>query len=178
MRPLELAGRVFVPDGEKSKMEYTIRKATREDMPQVMELIKELAAYENASDQVEITIEDLEHVGFDKKNFTCFVADVDGKLEGMALVYFRFSTWKGLTVHLEDLIVRQSMRGTGLGGALYKKVMEFGSQNGVKRIEWVVSEGNKNAIEFYENTGAEIKKNWYTVHMDEAGIENLMEKNN
>ena len=156
-------------------MDYTIRKATRKDMPQVLELIKELAAYENASDQVEITINDLEEEGFDKGSFTCFVADVDGKLEGMALTYFRFSTWKGRTVHLEDLIVRKSMRGTGLGGALYKTVVQFGKDNGVRRIEWVVSEGNKNAIQFYENSGADIKRNWYTVHLDETVIENIID---
>ena len=156
-------------------MDYKIRKAVREDMPQVLELIKELAAYENATDQLEITVEDLKHEGFDENNFTCFVADVYGKLEGMALVYFRFSTWKGRTVHLEDLIVRESMRGTGLGGALYKTVVQFGMDNGVRRVEWVVSEGNKNAIQFYENTGADIKRNWYTVHMDESGMENLIE---
>ena len=157
-------------------MEFEIRKAKREDMPQVLELIKELADYEKATDQVEITLADLEDEGFDKGSFTCFVADVDGKLEGMALVYFRFSTWKGRTVHLEDLIVRKSMRGTGMGGALYKRVAQFGSDNGVRRIEWVVSEGNKNAIEFYENTGADIKKNWFTVHMNESVIENLLDK--
>lgn len=157
-------------------MNYTIREAKREDMPQVLELIKELAAYENASKEVEIGLKDLEEEGFDNGNFKCFVADVEGKLEGMALVYFRFSTWKGRTVHLEDLIVRASMRGTGLGGALYQKVVEYGYENGVKRVEWVVSEGNKNAIEFYENTGADIKKNWYTVHMDETGIKRNIKK--
>lgn len=151
-------------------MDYKIREARREDMPAVLELIKELAEYENASDQVEITIEDLEKEGFDHGNFKCFVAEVEGKIEGMALVYFRFSTWKGRTVHLEDLIVREAMRGTGLGGALYQQVIKYGNEHGVRRVEWVVSEGNKNAIEFYENTGADIKKNWYTVHMDEKGI--------
>ena len=157
-------------------MNYTIREAKRQDMPQVLDLIKELAAYENASQEVEIGLKDLEEEGFDNGNFKCFVADVEGKIEGMALVYFRFSTWKGRTVHLEDLIVRASMRGTGLGGALYQKVVEYGYDNGVKRVEWVVSEGNKNAIEFYENTGADIKKNWYTVHMDETGIKRNIKK--
>lgn len=156
-------------------MNYTIREAEKKDMPQVLELIKELAAYENASDQVEIEVSDLEKEGFEHDNFKCFVAEVDGKLQGMALVYFRFSTWKGRTVHLEDLIVRKEMRGTGLGGALYKRVVQYGHDNGVKRVEWVVSEGNKNAIEFYENTGADIKKNWYTVHMDESGIQKNIE---
>ena len=158
-------------------MDYKIRKAERKDMPQVLELIKELAAYEKASDQLEITVQDLEEEGFDKGSFTCFVADVDGKLEGMALIYFRFSTWKGRTVHLEDLIVRESMRGTGLGSALYKTGVQFGADPGGMRIEWVVSEGNKNAIQFYENSGADIKKNWYTVHMDETVIESIIEKN-
>jgi len=156
-------------------MEYVIREAKREDMPAVLELIKELAGYENASEQVEISVSDLEHEGFSEDNFKCFVADVKGKIEGMALVYFRFSTWKGRTVHLEDLIVRESMRGTGLGGALYKKIVQYGHDNNVKRVEWVVSEGNKNAQEFYENTGADIKKNWYTVHMDETGIKKNIE---
>ncbi len=156
--------------------DFVIKEAKREDMPRVLELIKELAAYENAANEVEISIEDLQKEGFDMENFKCFVADVNGKLEGMALVYFRFSTWKGRTVHLEDLIVRESMRGTGLGGALYKRVVQYGHENGVRRVEWVVSEGNKNAIEFYENTGALIKKNWYTVHMDETGIRKNMGK--
>lgn len=145
-------------------------------MPEVLKLIKELAAYENASDEVVITVEDLEKEGFDEGNFKCFVADVEGKIDGMALVYFRFSTWKGRTVHLEDLIVREKMRGTGLGGALYQRVVKYGYENGVKRVEWVVSEGNKNAIQFYENSGADIKKNWYTVHMDEVGIKSIAKK--
>lgn len=157
-------------------MEFTIREAERKDMPEVLELIKELAAYENASDEVQIEIADLEKEGFEEGNFKCFVADVNGKLEGMALVYFRFSTWKGRTVHLEDLIVRESMRGTGLGGALYRKVVEYAHENGVRRVEWVVSEGNKNAIQFYENTGADIKRNWYTVHMDETVIQKNINK--
>ncbi|MFC6859991.1 GNAT family N-acetyltransferase [Zunongwangia sp. SCSIO 43204] len=157
-------------------MEYQIREAKREDMPKVLELIMELAKHENAENEVEISVKDLETEGFDHGNFKCFVADVDGKLAGMALVYFRFSTWKGRTVHLEDLIVTESMRGTGLGGALYNQVVKYGYEHGVKRVEWVVSEGNKNAIEFYENTGADIKKNWYTVHMNESVIKKNIQK--
>ncbi|MGY5846200.1 N-acetyltransferase family protein [Salegentibacter sp. HM20] len=157
-------------------MEYTIREAKKADMPAVLELIKELAEFENALDQVEIHLDDLVKEGFEEKNFKCFVAEVKGRIEGMALVYFRFSTWKGRTVHLEDLIVRKKMRGTGLGGALYQQVVKYAHKNGVRRVEWVVSEGNKNAIEFYENTGAEIKKSWYTVHMDERGIQQNVER--
>ena len=157
-------------------MEFIIREAERKDMSVVLELIKELAVYENALDQVEIDVAFLEKEGFDEKNFKCFVADVNGKIEGLALVFFRFSTWKGRTVHLEDLIVREKMRGTGLGKALYKRVVQFGQDHGIKRIEWVVSEGNKNAIAFYENTGAEIMKNLYTVYMDETEIQKKIKK--
>lgn len=157
-------------------MEYTIREARREDMKAVLELIKELAEYENHLEDVIVTVEDLEKEGFDNQNFKCFVAEVSGRIEGMALVYFRFSTWKGRTVHLEDLIVRKNMRGTGLGGALYQQVVKYGHEHGVKRIEWVVSEGNRNAIEFYENTGAEIKESWKTVHMEESGIKKNVKK--
>ena len=70
-------------------MKYTIREAQKNDMPQVLELIKELAAYENASNQVEIEVADLEKEGFENGNFNCFVAEVDGKIQGMALVYFK-----------------------------------------------------------------------------------------
>ena len=157
-------------------MDFTIREAKREDMPSVLKLINELAQYENHLDDVEVTVEDLEHEGFDNGNFKCFVADVDGSIEGMALVYFRFSTWKGRTVHLEDLIVREKMRGTGLGGALYSRVVQYGHEHDVRRIEWVVSERNKNAIEFYENSGAKIKESWKTVHMEESGIRKNVEK--
>ena len=157
-------------------MEYTIREARREDMKAVLELIKELAEHENHLEDVEVTVKDLEEEGFDNGNFKCFVAEVSGRIEGMALVYFRFSTWKGRTVHLEDLIVRENMRGTGLGGALYQQVVKYGHDHGVKRIEWIVSEGNKNAIEFYENTGAKIKESWKTVHMEESGIRKNIKK--
>lgn len=157
-------------------MEYTIREARREDMPVVLDLIKELAEHEGHLDDVDIDVTDLEHEGFDEKNFKCFVAEVSSRIEGMALVYFRFSTWKGRTVHLEDLIVRENMRGTGLGGALYQKVVEYGHEQGVKRIEWIVSEDNKNAIGFYENTGAKIKESWKTVHMEERGIKENLDK--
>ncbi|GHA23177.1 N-acetyltransferase [Salinimicrobium marinum] len=158
-------------------MEINIRKATRTDMPDVLELIKELAAFENEPDAVETTVETLEKEGFGENPlFTCFVAEVDGKIEGMALVYYRFSTWKGRTLHLEDLIVREEKRGTGLGNALYKKVITFAEEQGLKRVEWVVLEWNQHAIDFYARSGANILKDWYTVQMDTEGIKKFIEK--
>lgn len=158
-------------------MEKTIRKAEKKDMPSVLNLIKELAVFEKEPEAVEVNVEDLENSGFGPKPlFTCFVAEVDGKIEGMALVYFRYSTWKGKTVHLEDLIVREEMRGKGLGSLLYTKVIEYAREQGVKRTEWVVLDWNAPAIKFYEKSGATILKDWHLVQMSETGMKDYLKK--
>jgi len=152
-------------------MDKIIRQAGPKDMPQVLELIKELAAFEKEPNAVIITAEDLVKDGFGTNPlFTCFVAEVNGEIQGMALVYYRYSTWKGRTVHLEDLVVRQEMRGTGLGSALYKKVIDYSREQGVKRTEWVVLDWNTHAIEFYERSGATVLKDWHIVQMDEIAM--------
>lgn len=152
-------------------MDTKIRDAKKEDMPAVLELIKELAAFENEPDAVITTVDTLEKEGFGEQPlFHVFVAEVAGKIEGMALVYYRFSTWKGRTLHLEDLIVREEKRGTGLGNALYRKVIEYAKAQNLKRVEWVVLDWNKHAINFYERSGATILKDWYTVQMGEDEI--------
>ncbi|MEP6261526.1 MAG: GNAT family N-acetyltransferase [Gillisia sp.] len=160
-------------------MNYTIRKFKREDLPQILELIRELAAFEKEPDAVEVTVAELEKEGMGEHPlFTCFVAEINGKIEGIALVYFRFSTWKGRTVHLEDLIVRHEKRGTGLGGALYKKVIEYALEQGVKRCEWVVLDWNTPAIDFYKRSGATVLTDWNTVQMDEESMKRFVQKNN
>jgi hypothetical protein len=152
-------------------MDKIIRQAGPKDMPQVLELIKELAAFEKEPNAVIINAEDLVKDGFGTNPlFTCFVAEVNGEIQGMALVYYRYSTWKGRTVHLEDLVVRQEMRGTGLGSALYKKVIDYSREQGVKRTEWVVLDWNTPAIEFYERSGATVLKDWHIVQMDEIAM--------
>ena len=94
----------------------------------------------------------------------------------MALVYFRFSTWKGKTVHLEDLVVRKETRGTGMGSALYKKVIAYSLEQGVKRAEWVVLDWNTPAVEFYERSGANVLRDWDTVQMDENAMKSYLER--
>ncbi len=156
-------------------MDFKIRWAVREDMPQVLDLIKELAVFEKEPDAVEITLSDLQNDGFGKHPvFECFVAEVDGKVEGIALVYNRYSTWKGRALHLEDLIVSQKMRGSGLGTALLDEVVRYGSQLGVRRICWDVLDWNQPAIEFYEKKGADVKRDWDVVHLTETGIKNYI----
>lgn len=149
-----------------------IRKATKNDMPSVLELIQELATFEKEPDAVVVTVDDLVRDGFSENPlFQCFVAEVDNQIIGMALYYYRFSTWKGKTIHLEDLVVRQNKRGTGAGFALYSAIIEQGKKDKVRRIEWNVLDWNTNAIQFYEKSGAKILLDWRVVHMDENGIE-------
>ena len=158
-------------------MKIEVRKAVKEDMTAVLRLINELAKFENEPDAVELTVKDLENDGFgDRPLFECFVAEADGKIEGMALFYYRYSTWKGKTVHLEDLVVSEAFRGKGLGGALYAAVINYAKEQGCKRTEWVVLDWNTNAVEFYKNSGATVFKEWCTVQMDEAAMESFCAK--
>ncbi len=151
-------------------MIFNIRKGEKSDMPSVLKLIKELAHFENEPDAVIVTVEDLEKDGFGETPlFKTFVAEQDNEIVGMALFYPRYSTWKGATIHLEDLIVTKSKRGLNIGSALYTKVIEYGYNKGVKRIEWVVLDWNTPAIKFYESTGASVLRDWDTaqIHWDE-----------
>jgi GNAT superfamily N-acetyltransferase len=156
-------------------MEIKIRKALKADMPEVLDLIRELAVFEKEPDAVEVTVDELEREGFGKSPmFTCFVAEVMNEIVGMALVYFRFSTWKGRTVHLEDLVVTERMRGKGVGEALYRKVMEYATEQGVKRVQWVVLDWNEGAVNFYKRTGATILDDWMLVDMEEQQVKNYL----
>lgn len=153
-----------------------IRKGTQQDMPAVLELIEELAAFEKEPDAVVLTADDLIKDGFgDNPLFHTFVAVLEGKIIGMALFYYRYSTWKGKTIHLEDLIVTESMRGTGAGAALYKAVLAFAKKQGLRRVEWVVLNWNRHAIDFYKQSGATVYNDWLTVQMDEEGITKFMQ---
>ena len=152
-----------------------IRKGQKQDMPAVLELIKELAIFEKEPNAVEVTLQDLENDGFQTEPlFHTFVAEIDNQIIGMALYYYRYSTWKGKTIHLEDLIVKEKLRGSGIGFALYSKIMAQGKKDTVRRIEWAVLNWNTPAIEFYKKTGAKILDDWSLAQMDEQGIENFL----
>lgn len=156
-----------------------IRKGNPEDMKSVLELIRELAIFEKEPDAVLISVADLVRDGFGENPlFHVFVAEVEKEIVGIALYYYRYSTWKGKTIHLEDLIVKDSMRGTGLGSALYSEIMKQGKKDNVRRIEWNVLDWNTPAVNFYENSGAKVLEEWRVVQMDEAGINSFLEKIN
>ncbi|WP_343487199.1 GNAT family N-acetyltransferase [Allomuricauda sp. d1] len=158
-------------------MNILIRDATVEDMPSVLSLIKQLAKFENELDEVEVTEADLNRDGFGPQpKFHCFVAEVDRLLVGIALIYPRYSTWKGNVIHLEDLIVTESMRGKGVGKALLDAVVKYGNDLGVKRIGWEVLDWNEPAINFYESHGAKVMRDWDVVQLGEEGIKKYLEK--
>ena len=162
-----------------------IRKGNRNDMQAVLDLIQELAEFENEPDAVLVTVDDLVRDGFGPTPlFQVLVAEIDddantsseGKqIVGMALYYHRFSTWKGKTIHLEDLVVKEKMRGTGLGYALYSEILKQGKKDGVRRVEWNVLDWNTPAIEFYKKSGAKIMDGWLVVQMDEQGINDFVD---
>jgi len=155
-----------------------IRIGLKQDMPAVLELIKELATFEKEPDAVIVTVADLERDGFsDNPLFHTIVAEIDNEIVGMALYYYRYSTWKGKTIHLEDLIVKEKMRGSGIGFALYSEIMVQGKSDGVRRIEWNVLDWNTEAIEFYEKSGARVFKNWLVAQIDEQGIDSFLNNN-
>ena len=152
-------------------MDIKIRNAEKEDMKRVHELIMELALYEKLPKEVDLTIDDLINDGFgERKLFNCFVAEVNSRVEGMAIIYNRYSTWKGRTIHLEDLIVTKKMRNNGIGALLLDKVILFGKQMGVKRISWEVIDWNIKAIKFYERKGAKLIPDWNIIHLNEEAI--------
>jgi GNAT superfamily N-acetyltransferase len=140
--------------------------ARKEDLPEVLEMIRELAVYERAPNEVTVTLEELENEGFgDRPMFEIVLAEVNGQVAGMAFYYPRYSTWKGRCMYLEDFIVKENMRGKGIGKALFDHVVKISLAFGAKRLEWQVLEWNEPAIRFYESVGAQLDGEWLNGRM-------------
>lgn len=158
-------------------MGFIIRPAVQGDMSSVLSLINELAVFEREPHAVKINVADLIENGF-KENpaFYTFVAEFEGDIVGMALFYNRFSTWAGPSIHLEDLIVTEKFRDRGIGKALYDEVLRYALEKGIKRVEWVVLDWNKPAIDFYISTGAMMLEDWNICQISNENIANYLEK--
>lgn len=137
-----------------------IRKGTEKDLPEILMLIKELAEYEKAPDEVEATTEEMKNWFSNEKVFDFFVLEKDNRIIGLALYYYKYSTWKGKCIFLEDIIVTEKERGKGYGKLLFNEVAAVARQEKVRRMEWQVLEWNTPAIEFYKKYETVIDPEW------------------
>lgn len=153
----------------------SVRPAVIDDVPVLLELVRELAVYEREPDAVEATAAMLADALFgDSPVASCHVAEVDGDVVGFALWYVTFSTWTGRPgLWLEDLFVRPTARGTGLGKALLQQLARVCVARGWTRFEWWVLDWNAPAIGFYRSLGAEPQDDWTTFRVDGAALERL-----
>ena len=142
-------------------MTIHIRKGMKSDLPKVLELISELAIFEKAPEQVTITLEQLEKDGFEGNPLYHFlVAESNHEVVGMAFYYFRYSTWKGKFLYLEDFIVRQEYRSKGIGKTLFNELKNQAIKDECIGMSWQVLDWNEDAIRFYKSIGAELDDEW------------------
>lgn len=138
-----------------------IRKAVKEDCSRILELIHELAVYEKAPGEVTVTQDHFEESGFGKAPvWWAFVAEKDGIVQGFALYYIRYSTWKGQRMYLEDLLVTEELRGKGIGTLLFDELIKEAKEKGFNGIAWQVLEWNEPAINFYKKLQASFDAEW------------------
>jgi len=148
-------------------MAIEIRKAVKEDCPRLMELITELAVYERAPEEVTAKLEHFIESGFGTNPvWWAFVAEEDGYVEGFALYYIRYSTWKGQRMYLEDLIVTEKMRGRGLGKLLFDRLIDEAKEKKFSGVVWQVLDWNEPAINFYKKYNARFDAGWMNCAID------------
>jgi len=144
-----------------------IRPGRKEDLPQVLELIKELAEYEKMPDQVWNTVEAMEKDGFGENPiYGLLVAEKEGRLVGYSIYYYRYSTWKGKRLFLEDILITKAERGNGAGKELFEKTIEIGKRENCTGMMWQVLDWNTPSIEFYKKYGTEFSDEWLNCHLD------------
>lgn len=154
-----------------------IRKGSIEDLPRVLELIKELAEYEHALEEVTNTVEQMKLDGFEANpSFGFFVASRESQVVGIAIYYYRYSTWKGRRLYLEDLLVTKTERGKGVGQLLFEAVMKKVLADNCTGMMWQVLEWNKTAIGFYKKYDAKLDREWINCSFEASQIRELLVK--
>ncbi len=144
-----------------------VRVATELDIPAMLKLIQELALFEKAPDEVTNTAERMRIDGFSEHAiYDSFVAEMNGTIVGIAITYYRYSTWKGKCLYLEDLIVTEEHRGKGIGKLLFDRCIAFGREQNCVRMNWQVLDWNTPAIEFYKAYNAELDGEWINGAID------------
>jgi GNAT superfamily N-acetyltransferase len=155
-----------------------IRKGTKADLPRVLELVRELAAYERAANEVINTVELMEHDGFGPQPiFGFFVAENDKEIIGLSLFYWRYSTWKGKRLYLEDIIVTEQERGKGIGKLLFDRTMQHSLDENCSGMMWQVLDWNEPAINFYRKYESTISGQWLNCTLEADQIRALIDGN-
>ena len=156
-------------------MKITIRKGIKEDLPKALELIKELAVYERAGHEVTNTLELMEEAGFGKHPiFGFFIAEKNGAIVGLSLYYWRYSTWKGKRLYLEDIIVTEKERGGGIGKLLFERTMEEAIKENCSGILWQVLDWNEPAMNFYKKYKVKFDQEWVNCSLEASEIKKLL----
>jgi GNAT superfamily N-acetyltransferase len=148
-------------------MNTIIRRAEKKDCVRLLQLIQELADYEKAPQEVTVTLEHFEESGFGLNPvWWAFVAEINGRVEGFALYYIRYSTWKGQCLYLEDFLVTEQLRGQGAGKLLFDRIIQEAKDKGYKRMVWQVLDWNEPAINFYKKYNATLDPEWINGVLD------------
>ena len=156
----------------------TIRTGTKQDLPRTLELIKELALYEKAPHEVTNTVAMMEQDGFGANHvFGFFVAENERGIVGISIYYYRYSTWKGKRLYLEDIIVTEAERGSGLGKLLFDRTMQQCIESGCTGMMWQVLDWNEPAINFYKKYNAKMEYEWVNCHLEATQIKELLGSN-
>lgn len=156
---------------------YTIREGKIEDLPRVLELVKELALYEKAPEQVTNTLEMMQNDGFGPNPiFGLFVAEKNstGEIIGISIFYYRYSTWKGKRLYLEDIVVTETERGHGAGKLLFDRTMLKCIEANCTGMMWQVLDWNTPAINFYQKYGAELDSGWINCNLQSEDIKKIL----
>lgn len=152
-----------------------IRKGIEEDLPRTLELVKELAAYECALGEVSNTVQAMKEEGFGKNPiFGFFVAEVDQEIVGVSLYYYRYSTWKGKRLYLEDIIVTERMRGQGIGKLLFEATLHYSLNQKCTGMMWQVLDWNEPAINFYKKYSAKMDGEWVNCTLEADEIRQIL----
>ena len=156
------------------EINFIVDHALESDAASICSLIYELAVYERAPNEAVLTPEIILKDGFGpNKIFTCFVARFNDKVIGIALLYIKYSTWKGRCVFLEDIVVTEQYRNKGIGKALFQRAIRFAVEQNAGRLEWQVLDWNEPAIGFYRNFGAELDPTWINCKFTREKLEQL-----
>ena len=152
-----------------------IREGKKSDLARVLELVKELALFEKAPEQVTNTVAQMEVDGFgDNPIYGMYVAESNGAIVGISIYYYRYSTWKGRRLYLEDIIVTEAERGKGIGKLLFDRTMKKTLEDNCTGMMWQVLDWNEPAIDFYKKYGAKLDNEWINCNLESQQIRELI----